>query len=245
MALYLCLGGLCSIKLTTQNRSSCSINQVHVILISTATSLNDNSSAKYPDLPTSSGPSYRHKQRQLLSESFFVSIPKHTTNITTICPFRVPSFCVPTTRSHFGRYIDITYEIFVIIPTSHHYVDTSSHQLLLNPHAIRLPLFITTVPYSSNLPPKLQIPFADEHNTDVPSFIVNQESPLPSPSNLSPSGGSCNWGPGSPLNTDDEGDNFLQPRADYSGHLMVPPVYSSNSTSRRSISVHSTGSNNK
>jgi hypothetical protein len=218
-----------------------------LILLSTATSLNDNSN-KYPDLPTSSGPSYHHKQRQILSESFYVSIPKHTTNITTICPFRVPNFCVPTTQSHFGRYIDITYEIFIIVPTNHHYVDTSSHQLLLNPHAIRLPLFITTVPYSSNLPPKLQIPFADEHNTVVPSFIANQESPLASPANLSPSGGSyCSWGPGSPLdpnNEDDEGD-YLHPRADTSGYLMVPPIYSSSSTSRRSISIHSTGSGNK
>ncbi|CAO0802471.1 unnamed protein product [Mucor circinelloides] len=226
-----CPGDLCSIKLYTHNKSSYSINQVHIVLLSTATSLNDN---RHPDLPVSSGPSYQHKQRQILNESFYVSIPKHTSDITTICPFRVPSFCVPTTQSHFGKYIDITYEVFIIIPAmGSNWDGCATSQLLLNTQAIRLPLFVTTVPYCSTQPPKLQIPFADESNSDVPNFIIN-ESPIPSPV-------TDGWEPGSPVDPDDE-LCLPQTHEDASGHLMVPPIVSPSTSVRRSLSVHSTTS---
>jgi hypothetical protein len=242
---------LCTVKLTTQNQSSHNINQVHILLFSTATSLQQQQQQQnYPDLPTSSGPSYRHKQRQLLTESFFVSIPKHTRDITTMCPFKIPTYCVPTTQCHFGKYIDITYEVVIILSINNISIGDN---IIKHPHAIRLPLIITTIPYSSTLPPKLQIPFADENNKDIPTFIETNESPLPSPidhsSAYSPTG---IWSPGSPMapivqdNDDDVVDGLLLPpmiiQHDASGHLMVPPPASNNTTIRRSMSIHSTGS---
>ncbi|CEP11746.1 hypothetical protein [Parasitella parasitica] len=225
-----CPGDLCSIKLHTINRSSYSISQVHIVLVSTATSLNH--SNRHPDLPISSGPSYQHRQRQILNESFYVSIPKNSDDMTTICPFRVPSFCVPTTQSYFGRYIDITYEVFIIVPamgTSWEGCTTS--QLFLNTQTIRLPLFITTIPYSSTEPPKLQIPFAHENNSDIPNFIIH-ESPSPSPSTEE------GWAPGSPVGLDDE-SCLPQACEDASGHLTVPPIVSSATSPRRSLSTTS------
>lgn len=244
---------MCSVKLFTHNLSSYNINQIQILLLSTATSLHspNSSSLHYPDLPTPSGPSYHHKQRQILTESFYVSIPKNTREIITVCPFKVPSFCVPTTQCHFGKYIDISYELVIIFPTmghsavNHNLVDIggSTNNILINPQAIRLPLIVTTIPYSSTLPPKLQIPFADENNTDVPTFIKSNESPLPSP------GGA--WSPGSPIIVDDEilPDDLLalppslHPEDASGGYLMVPPINNTNNNSlRRSISIHSTGS---
>ncbi|KAI7896507.1 uncharacterized protein EV154DRAFT_492501 [Mucor mucedo] len=219
-----CPGELCSVKLHTHNQSSYNINQVQVFLLSTATSLSS-SNREYPDLPVAIGPSYHHKQRQIHSESFYVTIPRYSRDNTTICPFKVPTFCVPTTQCHLGKYIDITYEVVIIIPTMGHSSSESggTNNLLVNPRAIRLPLIVTTIPYISNLP-KLQIPFADENNTDVPTFIKYNESPLPSP------GGA--WSPGSPI---DELDLLfeLPHQASSSGHLMPPP------TLRRSVSIHS------
>ena len=216
---------------------------MHIILISTATSLHASNDMQHPDLPTASGPSYHHKQRQILTESFYVSIPKYTNDVTTICPFKVPSHCVPTTQCHFGKYIDIKYEVVVIVPAMgnsihHNLADgPGSTTFLTNPQAIRLPLVITTIPYSSILPPKLQIPFADQNNTEVPTFITTQESPLPSPNTFGQPSPDGAWSPGSPM---DDVDMFLLPQSrateDASGHLMVPPI------TRRSLSIHSTGS---
>jgi hypothetical protein len=245
----------------THNLSSHSITQVHIILLSTATSLD--SSRKYPKidiLPGNSaanGPSYHHKQRQLLNESFYVSIPKNTRDITTICPFRVPSFCVPTTRCHFGKYIDISYEIVIILGDHHHF---DKNTVITHPHAIRLPLMITTVPPSSTgRPPKLQIPFItaptasateeNSNNDELPTFIKANESPLISPTSEGHSPGGI-WSPGSPMvltaTTDDGDDDVIVDNAlppvvvtvteDTSGHLMVP---TQTSAGRRSASKSS------
>ncbi|KAI9487180.1 MAG: hypothetical protein EXX96DRAFT_593451 [Benjaminiella poitrasii] len=201
--------------------------------VSTTTSYHSKSE-NHPDLPTS-GPSYRHKQRQILYESFYITIPKFSRNNTVICPIRIPSFCVPTTQSHFGKYIGISYEIFIIIPAMGNYPSSSTSvgvigvhnnsfsHLLLNPHVIRLPLFISTIPYYT---PRLKIPFADnETSADLPTFIISNESP-----NLlshSPSADSdCNWGPGSPVDLPEDDELVLpQPQEDASGHLMVPSSF--------------------
>jgi hypothetical protein len=216
--------------------SSYNINHVQIQLLSTATSLHLPN-----DLPIASGPSYHHKQRELLSETLFVSIPKKTQDITTICPLRIPRYCVPTTQSHFGKYIDIAYEIIVTIPpmgqsSVNNWSSTffknaapaataTSH--VFNPQAIRLPLIITTMP--SKLP-KLHIPFVDESNTEHPTFIPTIESPLPSPT--SPMNSSAlSWEPGSPIEPEEE---FLpQYQEDAFGHLMVPNALNT----RRSSSI--------
>lgn len=258
--LLLFIGDLCSVKLTTHNTSPHTITQVHIILLSTATSLDSphGKSRKFPTatLPTTaSGPSYHHKQRQLLNESFYVSIPKHTRDITTICPFRVPSFCVPTTQCNFGKYIDISYEVVIILGDYLSHFSAADKKaggaVITHPHAIRLPLFITTVPPSKtpdgNRPPKLQIPFItaasvattsiteENDKSQLPFFIETNESPLPSPTGgggISPGGGA--WSPGSPMAftlTDDQDVDsdvavHLPPvvivTEDESGHLMVP-----------------------
>lgn len=199
-------GDLCSIKLYTQNHSSHSINQVHVLLLATATSLQ--SKQHPPDLPTS-GPSYQRKLHQLLNQVFYVSIPKRATNHTSICPLTIPASCVPTTQVHSGHYLDISYEIFIVVPSiDNTSIDFSLPQLLLNPQVIRLPLFITTVPYSL---PVLEIPFADDH-TDLPVFLTSNESPISSPMN-------SDWGSASP--SMELAESFNE---DNSGHLMVPPI---------------------
>ncbi|KAI8879791.1 hypothetical protein K501DRAFT_226037 [Backusella circina FSU 941] len=243
-----CPGDKCTIKLHTNNFSSYNINHVHIQLLSTATSLH----LPPNDLPIASGPSYHHKQRELLNDTIFVSIPKKTQDITTICPLRIPSYCVPTTQSHFGKYIDIAYEIIVTIPpmgqssvngwsstffknatagngpgSSSSSSNVTSH--IFNPQAIRLPLIITTMPTKL---PKLHIPFVDESNTEHPTFIPTIESPLPSPT--SPMNSSAlSWEPGSPVEPEEE---FLpQYQEDAFGHLMVPSAITLNT--RRSSSI--------
>ncbi|KAI8376853.1 hypothetical protein BD560DRAFT_445584 [Blakeslea trispora] len=225
-----CPGDLCSVKLVVQNHSSHTIHQVHALLLSTVTSLYQ--APDNTDSPiVSSGPSYHHKQRSLVSESCYVSIPKYSSDHTIICPLRVPSSCTPTTQSHFGKYIDIAYEVLVVVSdSSSSQPDLSDiSQLLLNPYVIRLPLFISTMPPSSHLPPKLQIPFITQDNVEMPNFIKPDESPLPSPSgSYSPSGGSyCNWEPGSPVEFDLDHNRDLLPQMheDATGHLMVPIMH--------------------
>ncbi|KAI8984434.1 hypothetical protein BDF20DRAFT_986320 [Mycotypha africana] len=244
-----CPGDLCSVKLYTQNHSSSSIHQVRIILLSTVTTLD---SANVPS--SLSGPRYQHKQRQLVNEIFYVSIPKQSTNITSVCPFRVPSYCVPTTQSHYGKHLEISYEVFVVIPAFGNKLETNDTiaQLLFNSQqqVIRLPLFMSTIPYYSHAAsaithsssvnntatlPQLQIPFANEpNNMDTPTFILH-ESPLPSPNAYSLSDGSyCNWSPGSPVAVEDHSADDLpttlsawahtSPVEDATGHLMVPPI---------------------
>ncbi|KAI7901952.1 uncharacterized protein BX663DRAFT_552850 [Cokeromyces recurvatus] len=220
-----CPGDLCSIKLNTHNQTSCSINQIQLLLVSTTTSFHSKTREKdYPDLPTS-GPSYRHKQRQLLCESFYVTIPKQSRNNVTICPIQIPSYCVPTTQSsQFGEYMDISYEIFILVPAligNHHH---SLSQLLLNPLVIRLPLFISTIPHTTTLT-RVHIPFADHHqstHTKLPNFIISEGSPNLLSSSV---GSDCNWGPGSPIDVVDDEFILSQPQEDASGHLTVPTLY--------------------
>ena len=200
---------------------------MHTLLLSTVTSLHHP-----PDLPVvSSGPSYHHKQRSIVTESCYISIPKYADDRTIVCPLRIPSSCTPTTQSHFGKYIDITYEILVVVSgTSFYQPDLSDlSQLLIHPYVIRLPLYISTMPTSSHLPPKLQIPFMTEENAEMPKFIRPDESPLPSPSGShSPNGSYCNWEPGSPVDFELDHPNrewVPQLQEDATGHLMVPLIH--------------------
>lgn len=196
------------------------------MLLATSTTLLQKKQQR-PNIPTTSGPTYHRKSHQLLNETFYVTIPKRATNHTSICPLKIPASCVPTTQTHLGKYLDISYELFVVIPSldsNSATIDSSNlSQLLLNPQVIRLPLFITTVPYSSSSLPVIDIPFADdEHNNDLPIF-------LSSSTHGSPLTAGSDWGSGSPIS-----DSFNE---DTSGHLLVPPI-----TSRRSLSIHSSQS---
>ncbi|OBZ83234.1 hypothetical protein A0J61_08719 [Choanephora cucurbitarum] len=225
-----CPGDLCSVKLVVRNHSPHTLHQVHALLLSTVTSLHH--PPEQADLPiVSSGPSYHHKQRSIVTESCYISIPKYADDRTIVCPLRIPSSCTPTTQSHFGKYIDITYEILVVVSgTSFYQPDLSDlSQLLIHPYVIRLPLYISTMPTSSHLPPKLQIPFMTEENAEMPKFIRPDESPLPSPSGShSPNGSYCNWEPGSPVDFELDHPNrewVPQLQEDATGHLMVPLIH--------------------
>ncbi|CEG84624.1 hypothetical protein RMATCC62417_18399 [Rhizopus microsporus] len=227
---YLCPGDFCRIKLETQNKSSQAINQVTIQLISTTTSLKNNTAPI-----ASTGPSYHHKRHEILSESQYVSIPKHTQQnnslTTSICTIQIPSTCVPTTQTHFAsKYIDIQYEIIIFIPAFGHYSLNDTKFIAAHPNCIRLPLVITTVPSTI---PTLQIPFAVDSNNDdsLPTFIPYIESPSPSPTSPIYQ----QWGPGSPVEPSDE--DYLYPSSpieDASGHLMVPST-----SPTRSLSIKS------
>lgn len=214
----------------TQNKSSQAINQVTIQLISTTTSLKNNTAPI-----ASTGPSYHHKRHEILSESQYVSIPKHTQQnnslTTSICTIQIPSTCVPTTQTHFAsKYIDIQYEIIIFIPAFGHYSLNDTKFIAAHPNCIRLPLVITTVPSTI---PTLQIPFAVDSNNDdsLPTFIPYIESPSPSPTSPIYQ----QWGPGSPVEPSDE--DYLYPSSpieDASGHLMVPST-----SPTRSLSIKS------
>ncbi|ORE13043.1 hypothetical protein BCV71DRAFT_189958 [Rhizopus microsporus] len=203
---------------------------VTIQLISTTTSLKNNTTPI-----ASSGPSYHHKRHEILSESQYVSIPKHTQQnnslTTSICTIQIPSTCVPTTQTHFAsKYIDIQYEIIIFIPAFGHYSLNDTKFIAAHPNCIRLPLVITTVPSTI---PTLQIPFAVDSNNDdsLPTFIPYIESPCPSPTSLIYQ----QWGPGSPVEPSDE--DYLYPSSpieDASGHLMVPST-----SPTRSLSIKS------
>ncbi|ORE03839.1 hypothetical protein BCV72DRAFT_295655 [Rhizopus microsporus var. microsporus] len=203
---------------------------VTIQLISTTTSLKNNTGPI-----ASTGPSYHHKRHEILSESQYVSIPKHTQQnnslTTSICTIQIPSTCVPTTQTHFAsKYIDIQYEIIIFIPAFGHHSLNDTKFIAAHPNCIRLPLVITTVPSTI---PTLQIPFAVGSNNDdsLPTFIPYIESPSPSPTSPIYQ----QWGPGSPVEPSDE--DYLYPSSpieDASGHLMVPST-----SPTRSLSIKS------
>ncbi|KAI8992475.1 hypothetical protein BDB01DRAFT_778589 [Pilobolus umbonatus] len=229
-----CPGDTCNVRIHTDNKSSHNINQINIQLIATATSLHPTSTSQ---LPISSGPSYRHKQKELASELYYVSIPRDSSDILTICPFRIPSDCIPTIQTQYGQYIDISYELIITIPVmgstlnNIHGVQSFLNKLqgncpsyLLNPQVIRLQLPISTVPYSA-ITSQLNIPFIDPNNCrDIPRFISSAESPLPSPRS-----DNSFFLPGSPVETDEEErHDHLSPPSyieDSSGYLMVPTFH--------------------
>ncbi|RCH77556.1 hypothetical protein CU098_002584, partial [Rhizopus stolonifer] len=209
---YSCPGDVCRIKLETQNRSSQSIHQVQVQLASTTTTLKNNTTTPV----ISSGPTYHHKRYELLNESHYVTIPKHSQGMssTSICTLNIPKACVPTTQTEFAnKYIDITYEIIVFIPAMGSSINDTKH-VATHPNSVRLPLVITTVPSSM---PSLRIPFSSGQSDALPAFIPYVESPMPSPTTPVYQ----QWGPGSPIEPEENDSHLLlQPIEDNSGHLM-------------------------
>ncbi|KAI9031556.1 hypothetical protein CLU79DRAFT_729121 [Phycomyces nitens] len=219
-----CPGDVCTIKLTTSNQSDHKITTIQLTLDSIATT---------SILPTfaSDAPilnSLRHTHHTLHSETFFVSIPKHSQDRQSIIQFMIPSNCVPTTENHVGKYLEISYEIALTVPlatpgSTWSFPFGSSSQ---SP-TIYLPLLIATVPESyvhSSAVPRLAIPTASDDNDDLPYFIKTAESPLPSPH----SDRSSFWDSGSPVEggsvrSDEEAIlESSSAQQDASGHLMVP-----------------------
>jgi hypothetical protein len=205
--------------MTTNNKSDTKISSVQVSLTAIATTLP----------PTDS--TYYHKQHTLLTEAFFISIPKQARDHQEIIKFHIPSNLVPTFTNKLGKYIDISYEVMIMMGS------TSSggwFQQGVISNKISLPITIATVPPAY----PIGISIHEAAGQELPTFIPNIESPLPSPIHY-PADRAYSVSPSNSFQMtggDDllEDDDFSLNRQDASGHLMVP-----DNTTRRKSSASS------
>lgn len=216
--------------MTTNNKSDTKISSVQVLFVAIATTLPPTDSINTP---------YHHKQHTLLSETFFVSIPKQAKNHQDIFRFDVPSNIVPTFTNKLGRYIDMSYEVHIVMGASASNGNWFSGYVS---NTISLPVIIATVP------PAYPIGIIVHENTDseLPTFIPNVESPLPSPVNY-PADRAYSVSPSHSFQMRDdlEDDDFsLNHQQDASGHLMVPDTTNRRKSNSTDISDGSTLANN-
>ncbi|KAL0142095.1 hypothetical protein V8B55DRAFT_1494884 [Mucor lusitanicus] len=193
-----------------------------VQLQAVATTLNPNHSAATLENE------HIHKQYTILSESFYVSIAKQARDHQDIFKFQIPSNLVPTFTNKMGKYIDIAYRVEIALPSqsSAGGIFNSQQQLVTN--TIVLPITIATVPPS--YPIQIEI-HESTSNDELPTFIPNIESPLPSPVHypadraysVSPSN---SFQMSSDMDISEEDADFVlnrnESQIDASGHLMVP-----------------------
>ncbi|KAI8091764.1 hypothetical protein BDF21DRAFT_410170 [Thamnidium elegans] len=203
-----CPGDLCTVKMTTNNKSDTKISSIQVLLAAVATTLPPTDSVSAP---------YQHKQHTLLTESFYVSIAKQAQNHQDIFTFTIPSNIVPTFTNKLGKYIDIAYEVIIVMGSAS---NTGSWFSGYVSNEISLPITIATVP------PAYPIGFTVHENTEteLPTFIPNIESPLPSPVHY-PADRAYSVSPSNSFQIKDDlddDDDFCLNRQDASGHLMVP-----------------------
>jgi hypothetical protein len=201
--------------MTTNNNSDTKITGVQVSLVAMATTL----------APTISAPDYVHKQHTLLSEYFYLSIPKQARDHHDILKFDIPSSIVPTFTNKLGKYIDIAYQVNIDIPNCTTTSNTGSGIFggaTDNANTISLPITIATVP------PSYPIQVTVHESTDeLPTFIPNIESPLPSPVNY-PADRAYSVSPSNSFQMRDDFDLEVEDfmlnahTQDASGHLMVP-----------------------
>lgn len=233
----------------TNNNSDSKISSVQVELQAVATTLNPNHSAATPQNE------HIHKQYNILSEFFYVSIAKQARDHQDIFKFHIPPNLVPTFTNKLGKYIDIAYQVQITIPNqSSSGIFTSSQQQQLVANTITLSLTIATVPPSY----PIQIAVHESTNNDeLPTFIPNIESPLPSPVHY-PADRAYSVSPSNSfqMTTDmeisEEDADFVlnrnESQIDASGHLMVPDSTTAASTTRRKsaseLSDNSTLANN-
>lgn len=190
----------------TNNKSDTKISSVQVSLNAVATTLSPTDSVSIP---------YIHKEHTLLTESFFVSIPKQAQYHQDIFQFTIPNHVMPTFTNRLGKYIDIAYEVIIMMGAPSNGSWFSGYVS----NTISLPITIATVPPA--YPISIQV--HDNVDAELPCFIPNIESPLPSPVHypadraysVSPSGSFQ-------MRDDLDDDDFSLNRQDASGHLMVP-----------------------
>ncbi|KAI8384672.1 uncharacterized protein BYT42DRAFT_563269 [Radiomyces spectabilis] len=265
-----CPGDLCTIKLTVNNHSDCKINNVQISLVSTATSHSlSTTETNRSETPILGINHYDSKRHTVYSENVFTSIPKYAKNHQSILQFRIPPHCIPTTHNYVGKYLDISYEVVLSMPIMGGSVGqvpgsssvwsfpfgTQSSSMNAFVNTIQLPMIIATVPMSYPLPPQLQIPVQVQGDAiEIPSFIPNIESPLPSPSNTSFNENQWHHerpsvSPSSSINMSweddpmDDGEGYVtkfESQQDASGHLMVPTLGDGAPYSRRKSSSSST-----
>ena len=242
------LGDLCTVKMITNNNSDSKISSVQVELQAVVTTLNPNHSAATPQNE------HIHKQYNILSESFYVSIAKKARDHQDIFKFHIPSNLVPTFTNKLGKYIDIAYQVQITIPNQSSGIFTSNQQQQLVANTITLSITIATVPPSY----PIQITIHEStKNDELPTFIPNIESPLLSPVHY-PADRAYSVSPSNSfqMSTDmeisEEDADFVlnrnESQIDASGHLMVPDGITSASTTRRKsaseLSDNSTLANN-
>lgn len=219
--------------MTTNNKSDTKINSVQVSLIATATTL-----------PPSTN-SHLHKQHTLLSESFFVSVPKQARDHQDIFRLHIPSNIVPTFTNTLGKYIDISYQVNIRVGGTSTcgggggWFTTGNHVS----NTISLPITIATVPPAYPIGISIQ-----EQGNELPGFIPNVESPLPSPVNYPADSRAYSVSPSNSFEVRGGGDeleddyfslnNSTSMQQDASGHLMVPE-----NASRRKSSSSASSSN--
>ncbi|KAI8076581.1 uncharacterized protein B0P05DRAFT_545003 [Gilbertella persicaria] len=217
-----CPGDLCTLKMMTKNKSDIKITQVQIQFNAIATTLAPTSAVEYI-----------HKQQTLLTETFYVSIAKHTTDHQDVFQFIIPSHLVPTFTNKMGRYIDIAYEVVLIVPLNPTSTGLFGTQSITN--TISLPMIIATVPPAYPIDIQVHEPLQEE----LPFFIPNIESPMPSPVTY-PADRAYSVSPSNSFqmmfNDDDDvmiDDDFALSShiSDASGHLLVP-----DSTRRKSSS---------
>lgn len=169
-----------------------------------------------------------HKQYNILSESFYVSIAKQARDHQDIFKFQIPSNLVPTFTNKMGKYIDIAYRVEITLPTQSTGGGIFNSQQQLVTNTIALPITIATVPPS--YPIQIEI-HESTNNDELPTFIPNIESPLPSPVHY-PADRAYSVSPSNSfqMTTDmdisEEDADFVlnrnESQIDASGHLMVP-----------------------
>ncbi|CEP17771.1 hypothetical protein [Parasitella parasitica] len=212
-----CPGDLCTVKMTTNNNSDTKISSVQVQLLAVATTLSPNHSAAVQD-------EHIHKQYSILSESFYVSIAKQTRDQQDILKFHIPSNLVPTFTNKMGKYIDIAYRVEITFPNQHSGMFSSQQHL----DTITLPITIATVPPS--YPIEIAIHESAQQD-ELPSFIPNIESPMPSPVHY-PADRAYSVSPSNSFQMSNDMDiseedaafvlNQNESQIDASGYLMVP-----------------------
>lgn len=272
-----CPGDVCVVRTTINNPTDMKISHVQVSLIATTkiyqgmlTPLETQNSEAL--INPSNEQNYKNMIQTLYSENIYVSIPKKAQDSHNIFRITIPQDCSPTTGSHISRTVDRTYNVVIkfpllhspqasrtlgkwsfsglLAPSSPKACDPKQTKRVLAKEAvISVPVVITTVRTSQQLPPQLKISlpsFTDQ--PDLPAFISNNESPQASPiSPMLDDGWSV---PGSPLSTSVDaldnghlvGELNNTAAKDATGHLMVPGL---NETQRKGVSSQSSSSTDK
>ncbi|KAI8987806.1 hypothetical protein BDF20DRAFT_910360 [Mycotypha africana] len=255
-----CPGDVCTVKMMINNMSRATkIKHVQISFVEIMSTL------------TPSLDQMQHQRHTLFSDTFYLTFPSNSKDINEghhdIFKFDLPRYIVPTFTSNMvGRHLEIKYEVVITIPalnqqSSLHFFTPNNTVSGSDQHGagiaaaaaaslIKLPVKITTVP--PEFP--IGVTIATEEGTiaateaamstdevELPTFIPNIESPVPSPVNYPTLDRPYSVSPSNSfrLNDDevdmDEDDNTLfsgrngtinydSSIQDASGHLMVPEI---------------------
>ncbi|KAI7902970.1 uncharacterized protein BX663DRAFT_561049 [Cokeromyces recurvatus] len=230
-----CPGDICTIKMTTNNKSGTKISSVQIAFVAILTTSSSSVNDDHVEIVE-----YTHKRHTLLTESFYVSIPKYAQEHQDVFQFHLPIQLVPTFTNKLGKLIDIAYEVNLsIIPyhqqgasllfRHHNTVVVTDDTTATESNTISLPIIIGTIPSTYPLlahqdPPVIMTVDDDVNDsTLLPTFIPTIDSPEAVVNDcyrdysVSPSN---SFQVASGLQDIEELTNHVQ--QDASGYLMVP-----------------------